>query len=531
MAENIMGPIPPGEGETKGRTPWYPNPRDTTKDWNYIYLRTLWEDHPAVWYAADERYRDAMHNINESLEPDLDSLLALAIREQKKEDELLREVFNEYGDGARTDGERIRAFNKLYQMKEVFSRNLTKIEQLHAGLTKQGRIDITANFRTYLNDAIKALLKDNPATISEDTLMAITKDALVRAFSSVDDRTKPREEWTHSYQELAYLVESMGDNDPFIQQVYNIYFKTAFDKLEEERKKSGERRKKTKDPSFIGSLITKARGAHGNLLEVVGALVADTLAESGGKGKVIHSGGSGQKTDYMQLYGATFDIPTDLLEVAPQGESVRANFIEKYRKFYDKIAGQSGYIVEVSAKNYDLNYEKFREQGFSAQSNITIENLQKMLRAYKYNEQNIRELVFALTNIGPDTIAGMSDNVAHSLSLLIGYFLFDDIGLDFQAETEGPRAVHLFNLDGIYVPLSSFLFAAYESLRDLEGMVQQNMVSVRYEPEDIGYEKAGKGELDKKRWQETVAIKQKQPALSVHFFRDFPEYVVSRLSK
>lgn len=115
--------------------------------------------------------------------------------------------------------------------------------------------------------------------------------------------------------------------------------------------------------------------------------------------------------------------------------------------------------------------------------------------------------------------------------MLIGYFLFDDIGLDFEAETEGPRAVHLFNLDGIYVPLSSFLFAAYESLRDLEGMVQQNMVSVSYEPEDIGYTKAEKGELDKKRWQETVAIKQKQPALSVHFFRDFPEYIVGRLGK
>ena len=81
MAKNIIGPIPPDGGESKGRTPWYPNPRNEKKDWNYIYLKTLHEDHPAVWYAADERYRDAMHNINESLEPDLDSLLALAIRE------------------------------------------------------------------------------------------------------------------------------------------------------------------------------------------------------------------------------------------------------------------------------------------------------------------------------------------------------------------------------------------------------------------------------------------------------------------
>ena len=110
-----------------------------------------------------------------------------------------------------------------------------------------------------------------------------------------------------------------------------------------------------------------------------------------------------------------------------------------------------------------------------------------MLEAYKYDKKKTEDLVFALTNIGPDTLETGTEIVSHSISLMIGYFLFDDIGMDFAKDLD-VKAIHLFNLDGIYIPLSSFLFAAYDTLKDFDTL-NRDMVSVKYQPTDIGYEK------------------------------------------
>jgi hypothetical protein len=90
-------------------------------------------------------------------------------------------------------------------------------------------------------------------------------------------------------------------------------------------------------------------------------------------------------------------------------------------------------------------------------------------------------LVYALLNIGPDTLEKESDAVVHNLATLIAYFLFDDIDMDLNTPA---KAIHLFNLDGIYVPLSSFLFAAYNSLKDF-GRFSNKYVHVSYRPKEV----------------------------------------------
>ena len=151
-----------------------------------------------------------------------------------------------------------------------------------------------------------------------------------------------------------------------------------------------------------------------------------------------------------------------------------------------------------------------------------------MLTAYRYSSKKIDDLVFAFTNIGPDTLESGTEIVSHSISLLIGYFLFDDIGMDFSKDLD-VKAIHLFNLDGIYIPLSSFLFAAYDSLKDFETL-SRDVVSVQYSPEDIAYEKSSKDDpLTREKWVRAVTKKQKQDSISVHFFKNFPQYVAQRI--
>jgi hypothetical protein len=95
--------------------------------------------------------------------------------------------------------------------------------------------------------------------------------------------------------------------------------------------------------------------------------------------------------------------------------------------------------------------------------------------------------VFALLNIGPDTLEQDSSMITHHLSTLIAYFLFDDIDMDLNTSV---NAIHLFNLDGIYVPLSSFLFLAYNSLKDFDKL-SNKYVHVSYTPKAVIPEESG----------------------------------------
>jgi len=52
-------------------------------------------------------------------------------------------------------------------------------------------------------------------------------------------------------------------------------------------------------------------------------------------------------------------------------------------------------------------------------------------------------------------------NAERVLGAYVGFFLFDD--LQIPEVEEGVNFVHLMNLNGIYIPLSTFLFAAYNA--------------------------------------------------------------------
>ena len=69
MAENLIA------------TPWFPNPELKNAKRDFIYLSSLREDHPKVYYKAENLMSDVLSNLNEGLEPQLNDLLELAKRE------------------------------------------------------------------------------------------------------------------------------------------------------------------------------------------------------------------------------------------------------------------------------------------------------------------------------------------------------------------------------------------------------------------------------------------------------------------
>ena len=112
------------------------------------------------------------------------------------------------------------------------------------------------------------------------------------------------------------------------------------------------------------------------------------------------------------------------------------------------------------------------------------------------------------------------------IALNIASFLFDDItitdALDDIRST--PTVIHLFNLDGIMVPLSVFLEAAYVAFSQ-NALEYENYVKVHFTPggnKEPNYPKDG---LTMSDWEEFYNDKLQNSKVTIHFFGDFINFI------
>ena len=482
MATNRVG---------KGWFPEFQNDHDYENS-TFVYHSNLEQNNPEIYFKARGLMDYSLKLIDADITPSLFRLRELAEREKKKEDDFLNKKCRVGRVDSRTDGERIKDFNSLYQRLEIFNRNIRKIEAIDEKVNS-AKIDITSVFRGYLTSEInKIQIQD----INEETLKEATKHAIVRALSSEDFQN----EGDHSYLQLLEELQQMADYSKFIDDVFDIYLGNAWKQYEKEIKQGIEHTEKIK--------INGNRGLSGNLMEVLSQRVMQTL---GVDAKL--TGASGQKAD---LVVAEFEIK--IPEALVYGfQSIRADFIKQWKDMYSNLK-DGGDIVEISAKNYSLG-NNF--QGFTAQDKVTIDNFAATLEQFGFKDEKIDPLVYALLNIGPDTLEKESEAVIYNLATLIAYFLFDDIDMDLNTSA---KAIHLFNLDGIYVPLSSFLFAAYNSLQDFKRF-SNKYVHVSYKPKEVVPE--DNDNLMEQTWLNTKIAKLDQPSIKIHFFKDFTAYIKS----
>ena len=482
MAENRVG---------KSWFPEFQNERDYENS-TFVYSPRLKQDNPSIFTKARKLMDYSLKAIESDIAPSLSNLRELAEREKKKEDEFLNKKCKVVRAGARTDGERIKDFNSLYQRLEIFNRNIKKIEAVD-DKTKSAKIDITSVFRGYLTTEINKIQIQH---MNEKNLKEAVKRAIVKSLSSEDFRN----EGDHSYLRLLEELQQMSDYSDFVDDVFDIYLGNAWKQYEKEIKQGIKHTERVK--------VNGNRGLSGNLMEVLSQRILETLDVD-----AKLTGASGQKADLV-IAEFEAEIPDSLVYGF---QSVRADFIKQWKNMYSNLK-DSGDIVEISAKNYSLG-NNF--QGFTAQDKVTIDNFAATLEQFGFKDEKVDPLVYALLNIGPDTLEKHSEEVIHNLCTLIAYFLFDDIDMDLNTSV---NAIHLFNLDGIYVPLSSFLFAAYDSLKDFDNF-SNKYVHVSYRPQPVIPET--NGNLIEMNWLNTKIAKLDQTSIKIHFFKNFTAYIKS----
>lgn len=262
--------------------------------------------------------------------------------------------------------------------------------------------------------------------------------------------------------------------------------------------------------------------------------------QSIGKGGTLKS--NIVKTDNVYLFSSSLDIDLDNL-FQQLNNSITGRSLEENRKiienFYvnylDKIS--DGFIIYENVKNYSLG-DSF--EGFSGETKQHLSELPSILDNIGLNI-NGKELVSLLYNtisgsIGEGKKDYIREQVRLTTSAAIANFLFDDwktIG------KSGDRAIHIFNLDGVLIPLSYLLISMGEAINNIQRSPSQYFKitfnlpkEIKYFPKSSGDEKIeleeGQSIYDYWKWQKQDV--EKNSTFSIKFLANFKS-LIKQLSK
>lgn len=405
--------------------------------------------------------------------------------EQNKERQLLREIFGINIDNVSLKDypKFINAINELMGLKGQY-RNL--LSKLKANKEKERAPTAASYFDSYLSTAITNRLRGFIDTqkgmemIANGDYIGWTEKITNLIELAVEDAVKKMSEqkdiingeevqiWSEA---AALLQKTNGQLEQFKSDVFKRYnlqnivkdiFNWQTQRYQENRKTTKGLAKNVKESMKLGEI--GARSTAGFVQEYI---VSSMQNMSGGgtlKSNIL-------KTDNVHLFSASVDI--DLENIFEQlnnnltGDSLEENrtIIENfYNDYINKI--RDGFVVFENVKNYSLG-NNFR--GFSAGSSQPLSELPSVLDEIELNIDG-EGLVNLLYNtiggaIGEDKQSYIRDQTRLMMSSAIANFLFDDWQTIGQSKD---RSIHMFNLDGVLVPLSYLLITMGEAIRQVQ---------------------------------------------------------------
>ena len=519
MAENLLG------FKRNKTDAWYPE--IAAEFHGKAFLKTLQRDNIDLYEKAYDFFMFEKFDLATARhQKNLVSLLALIEREEQKEKNLMLDIFGKDNYSNLGVGERIKLINSLYSARGVFENNIQKIQNIKDG-KGGGRIDVTTKFPFYLEKELEKLT--DATLLTEEVLKQCVENALYMMFGEVDKKTG-----NSPYAELAHALDRLKNNSgsPWIvEELFALYFGVPYAEVqkalleEEDSSDAALDLQKVKKKLWVDYLYG---GKKGNVLEAVEALALDATQKALG-GKVYRTGASGMKADNIVTYKIEVDV-SKVFEDAKSdaGRAVRARSVDRLNALFDKIGSKGGYVVEISDKNYSLTSATFAEnRGFAAQVGFKLNNFEALLNKMNVDKSDINSLMFVLANTGSELIGGEdADVVCDFVATYIGYFLFDDLHIDENFNGLKTQAIHLFNLDGIYIPLSVFLRAAYYAFTKLPEKAK-DYVNVSYNS-NLKYKKQTDG-LQEEDWTELYQYRMTHSSLDIHFFGDFVSFIKANI--
>lgn len=488
----------------------------------------------------------------------ISQLYKMANIEAQKETQLLEKIFSIPLDVNLNDPDFYRnlidGLNRALNVEKVYERNIKRIE---AGET---HISIARWYPDYFNRAWTELLptildrlttaigntnrKVSIGNIAAATLRELMPDINNRAielmFESQDFKNQDNSD--QSYKELIESFKNLNAGQEFAQQLYKLYnldtladelAKSIKDKNKKERYK--DLTKKTSSRASIVKVLHRSNeaalgGSTAEFLEnfIVNAFV-DAKMPSNISIQAYHSGNTKMKADNI----ISIEInPAPIMDAMARAGADRTQNVEALTALNEQlkqIKNPNSFIIYSNAKNYALlegngDYA-FNKRGFSSGEDITLSKLQTVLT--KTNIQPYaNEFIGAIENTLKDALGeGNLDQVERMLATDFAYFLFDDVATIGQ-ETGGAQALHIFNLDGTYIPLSFLCYLLAQAMEQtandnfkhfITAYVNFNGVKIFDEGEDSGMA----------RWNQQRKIALTKMKVGMRFLSNFREVIKS----
>lgn len=256
----------------------------------------------------------------------------------------------------------------------------------------------------------------------------------------------------------------------------------------------------------------------------------------------IHTGSTGQmKSDFTTAVGININ-PIESIASSSTFQKIEAEDSVRVlnRQRADAIQNyletlHDGFLVYTNAKDYSLSTVN-KYGGFSSGSNISLETYLNITESSRAGA-----LVGAIANTihgavyeGESYERALSNYIAEDMAI----FLFDDaMALGNAMSKNSANAVHLMYLNGVYIPLSYFMYLlanAFESLgeedyREIFNPQIENNISIKY-PD------GGEGLEGVNRWTAEDWYRQREEAwakikIGAHFSHNFVEMIQDLVTK
>jgi hypothetical protein len=238
MAENLI-------------KPWYPKRHLKA----YSYVDKLQEENMELYSEVKNLLGEAKHTTDKARAPSLKRLESLWKEEREKEIALIRFLMQDDPDFnlPQQVGDYIRIINHLFSLDAVFERNISRIQAITKG-SKEGKIDVSSFFDTYLEgtlrDYLKIWLESGKLTINIKDLKEVFYQAMLKMFSATDNGEQ-------AYLALASSLEqlSIEERNDLLEDIFYLYFGKSLSSVVEDFRNMGDI---DFNPSAI--YVTKSKG-------------------------------------------------------------------------------------------------------------------------------------------------------------------------------------------------------------------------------------------------------------------------------
>lgn len=515
------------------------NSSDGDPRWRQLYQSAM-SDFASIQVSAEKISYSAIS----------ERLISIGQAEQKKEKQLLEEIFGVYGlknFSGKDYTQFIKILNELMGLKSQFKNLLAKMKKSEG----KGRAPTGASyFDSYLTTTISDRLRNFIDTqigleiIAEGNYNSWLEQLTKRIELAIEDAVKKVSEQTDNldgedvqiWKEAAQLLQKTnGQLEQFKSDVFKRYnlqrvIRDLFDwqttRYQANRKTTRGLSKQVRTSMRLGEL--GARSAAGFVEEYIVSAMQSAAKGSYGGGTLKSNMA---KSDNIHLFSATVDINLDNIfqnlndNLDAKNLSESRNLIENfYNNFLNKI--NDGFVVYENVKNYSLG-ENF--SGFSAGVEQPLSALPGVLSTIGSNIDG-HSLVNGLYNtIGGAIGEGRQDFLKEQTKLAISSaaanFLFDDWQM---IGTPNDRSIHIFNLSGVLVPLSYLLISMGETVRAVQSSSSQYFkVSIKL-PSEIKWRNPislVKGENIYDYWDIQRAEVEANSTFSIKFLANFKSLI------